>query len=99
MNLDTWNSLPPDIQKVFEDSIPWMEAEMDKTIIEGDRAAIDFAKAKGHEFYELSEEDLSKFFGYMEELALEKAAGLDAQGLPGTEIYNETRRLIEEYNG
>jgi TRAP-type transport system periplasmic protein len=98
MNLDTWNRLPPDIQKVFEDSLPWMNTEIDKLLLEIDQEAIDYAKAKGHEFIELPSEDLNKLYSYMDEIALGKAAELDTKGLPGTKIYQETRRLIDEYS-
>jgi TRAP-type transport system periplasmic protein len=98
VNLSTWNKLPPDIQKIFDDSVPWINAEMDKVLLETEKEAIDYSKAKGHEFFELSPADLNKFYGVMEEISQEKADELDAKGLPGTKIFQETRRLIEEYN-
>jgi TRAP-type transport system periplasmic protein len=98
MNLNTWNSLPPDIQKVFEDSIPWWESELDVIIKEQEQEAIKFAKAHGQEFIELSAEDQNKIFSILDEINIKKAAGLDAKGLPGTKIFQETRRLINEYN-
>jgi TRAP-type transport system periplasmic protein len=97
MNLNVWNSLPPDIQKVFEDSIPWMNAEVDKLSTKIAQESIDYSKGKGVEFIELPSEDVSTMFGYIEELALEKAAKLDAKGLPGTKLLNETNRLVEQY--
>jgi TRAP-type transport system periplasmic protein len=98
VNLNTWNSLPADIQKVFEDSISFMNAEEDKILLEENQKGIDWAKSKGHEFIELKSADLDKFYRVMEELSLAKAAELDAKGLPGTAIYKEARRLVEEYN-
>jgi hypothetical protein len=74
-----------------------METESDKLNQEIGQEAIDFAKAGGHELIELPPEDLNKFFSFLEEVALEKAAKLDAQGLPGTEIFQETRHLAEKY--
>jgi TRAP-type transport system periplasmic protein len=98
MNLDTWNSLPPNIQKVFEDSIPWMETETEKVVEQIQQEAIDFAKTKGHEIIEMSQEDMDKTYAIRKEIALNEAASLDAKGLPGTKIFNETLRLINEYN-
>jgi TRAP-type transport system periplasmic protein len=98
MNLDTWNNLSPDIQKVIEDSIPSMETEIDQTLLQMEQTAIDWAKAKGHQFIELPPEDLNKIYGFMEEDALKQAAELDTQGIRGTEIFKEARRVIEEYN-
>ena len=98
MNLDSWNRLPPDIQKVFDDNAPWMNTEQDNLMLKMEQDSVDFAKAKGHEFIELSAEDLNKLYGLREELCLEKAAELDAKGLPGTNVFNEVQRLVEEYN-
>jgi TRAP-type transport system periplasmic protein len=98
MNLDTWNSLPPDIQKIIEDSSTWWETEADNALQNQQQLAIDSAKAKGHEFIELSPADLTKFYDVMQDIAMAKAADLDSRGLPGTKIFQETRRLIDEYN-
>jgi len=62
-----------------------------------EQESIDLAKTKGIEFIELSSEDLNKYYGVCEKLALEKAAELDAQGYPGTKIFQRARHLIEEY--
>jgi TRAP-type transport system periplasmic protein len=98
MNLNTWNSLPPEIQKVFDDSSSWMESELDGIQLDMEQKAIDYAKARGHEFSELSVEDMVKFNSIVEEIATAKVVELDAKGLPGTKIFRETRRLIDEYN-
>jgi TRAP-type transport system periplasmic protein len=98
MNMDSWNKLPPDVQKVFEDNKSWMEAEEDKLLYKIDQDAIDFSKAKGHEFYELSAADLNTLYEKYNEIAVAKAAALDAKGLPGTAILKETRALVEQYS-
>jgi TRAP-type C4-dicarboxylate transport system substrate-binding protein len=98
MNQDSWNSLTPDIQKVFEDSIPWVNAEMDKILLQVDQEAIDWAKTQGHEFIELSPEDLNRLYSIMEEIALGKAVELNTKGLPGTAIFEKARLLIENYS-
>jgi TRAP-type transport system periplasmic protein len=99
MNLNSWNSLPPDIQKVFEDSFPWVENEIDNTLEQIEQKdGIDYAKAKGHELIELSAGDQVKYYKILDEIALNKAKELDSEGLPGTKIFQETRRLIGEYS-
>ena len=98
MNLNSWNRLPPDIQKVFEDNIEWWGYEIQKSLENADQAGIEFGKEQGVEFIELSPEDLKKFYSLLEAVALKDAAELDAKGLPGTKIFSETRRLIELYS-
>ena len=98
MNLNSWNRLPPDIQKVFEDNIEWWGYEIQKCLENADQAGIEYAKEQGVEFVELSPEDLKKFYSLLEVVALKDAAELDAKGLPGTKIFRETRRLIGLYS-
>jgi len=95
---DSWDRLPADIQKVIEDSIPVMNTEFEKVVMAPDQEGIDFAKKKGHEFVELPKKEMDKFYGLLEELAVEKAKALDAKGLAGTQIFKETRRLIKEFS-
>jgi TRAP-type C4-dicarboxylate transport system substrate-binding protein len=98
MNWDTWNSLPTKIQKVFEDNADFYWQEIKKEILRADDVGIAYGKDLGVEFIELSPEEKEKVYEAFEAAALIKAAELDDMGLPGTEIFKETRRLIEEYN-
>jgi TRAP-type C4-dicarboxylate transport system substrate-binding protein len=98
MRLETWDSLPPDIQKIIEDSLPWFYEKMTKADIQKTQDVMDEAAKRGVEFIELSEEDQTVIFSLAEKLALQKAAELDAKGLPGTKIFQRARQLIEEYN-
>jgi TRAP-type transport system periplasmic protein len=95
---DSWDHLPPDIQKVFEDSIPGMNDEFDRIILDNAQNGFSFAKTKGHEFIELAPEVMEKFYSLLEEIALDKAKTLDVQGLSGTAIFKEIRRLIKQFN-
>lgn len=98
MNLKSWDRLPQDIQKVFEDNIEWWGYEIQKSLRNADQAGIDYGKEQGVEFIELSPEALKRFYTLLEAVAMKDAAGLDAKGLPGTKIFKETRRLIELYS-
>ena len=95
MNLNTWNKLPPDIQKVFENNIPWLSVEGDKFFIQEDEDGKAFGKKKGMEFIDLPKEDLAAWYGLVLKEAVKEAAQLDAKGLPGTKILNDAQRLIK----
>jgi TRAP-type transport system periplasmic protein len=97
MNMNSWNRLPPDVQKVFEDNIAWAGDQMINTLVKGDQDAIDSSKAKGFQFNEFSTADMDKLHSYMEEISLIKAADLDSQNLPGTKIFNEIKQLKQQY--
>jgi TRAP-type C4-dicarboxylate transport system substrate-binding protein len=98
MNLDVYNSLPADIQQIFDDSIEyWSQQGHDafyKNDLVGYKAGID----AGMEYIELSEEDLAGLHAAMEAAIRQQAADLDAEGLPATEIFEEMLRLIEVYS-
>ena len=97
INPFVWEKLPTGIQKVFEDNNAWIEGEIDKTSKKMDEEFIEYAKAGGVEFIELSPQDSVKFNNMLKARALKKAAELDAQGYPGTKIFQRARHLIEEY--
>jgi TRAP-type C4-dicarboxylate transport system substrate-binding protein len=97
-NLEFWNSLPADIQQVFENNIEYWESEIDRRAMTTTDQAIDYARESGVEFIELSKDELDKFNANYAWAAREIAEELDTKGLPGTEIFEETRRIIDEYN-
>jgi TRAP-type C4-dicarboxylate transport system substrate-binding protein len=98
MNLNCWNSLPPEIQEVFEKNFDFWASEMDKEMTKANQIGIDEAKKMGAQFIELSPEELNKFYDIAKAVALKKAAELDAKGIPGTKIFYEVRRLVDQYS-
>jgi TRAP-type C4-dicarboxylate transport system substrate-binding protein len=98
MNLDKWNSLSSDIQQVFLNASAWYEQEAYKRFEAEDAKAVAHAKKQGgHEFYDLSPQDLTKFYPIQIKLALTKAKELDAMGLPGTKIFEAYQTLSKKY--
>lgn len=95
MNMDTWNSLPPDVQQVFEDNVDWYTERNIYYAAIAEQEGIDFANTFDHEWIELSPGDLSDFYEAFELVIAEKAAELDDMGYPGTEIFAELKRLLE----
>ena len=98
MNLNTWNKLPPDIQKVFNDigSDVYNEAAQ-KAMDESDQDGIAFAKQQGVEFNKLSQEDLAKWNSLSAAAGAKQAAAADAKGLPASKAVAKVRALIEQY--
>ncbi|MHB1343605.1 MAG: TRAP transporter substrate-binding protein DctP [Thermoleophilia bacterium] len=99
MNLDTWNSLPPDVQKVFEDNIEWFGLKCEELLRAQDEAAVELAKQNGVEFIQPSAADVQKVYDFVDTLTREQMTALDAQGLPGTQVYEDIRSLITKYGG
>mgnify|MGYP000993769009 CR=1 FL=1 len=99
MNWDVWNSLPPDIQKIFEENSQYYTEQLLRVDKESVQNSIEYAKELGVEFLELTEDELSRLHSVLITEAQKKAAELDAKGIPGTKIFEEAQRIInEQYN-
>jgi TRAP-type C4-dicarboxylate transport system substrate-binding protein len=96
MSLKSWEKLPKDIQKIFEQSgdkwTMFQLEEVEKTA----QAGLDFAKQSGITFLEMPAKDIQAFNTVFDEEALKSAQALDAKGLPGTKMFQEAKRIIKE---
>jgi TRAP-type C4-dicarboxylate transport system substrate-binding protein len=95
-NLQSWNKLPKDIQKIFEDNVEWFGLKVEELVFANEEKGIELAKKNKVDFIKLPPEELDKVYAVVDETITEKMAGLDAKGLPGTDVYKEIRRLIKE---
>ena len=96
MNMDSWNKLPPDIQKVFEDNMDFWGTETERLnellLVEG----VNFAENANVKSVVLSDSDYEKFNQVLAEQAVRIATDLDSKGLPGSQILAEVQRLGKE---
>ncbi|MBN2059717.1 MAG: TRAP transporter substrate-binding protein DctP [Deltaproteobacteria bacterium] len=97
--LKSWDKLPPDIQKVFEDNKEWFGQKIEELVFANDELGVNFAKENNVEFIKLPTEELDKIYAVVDNIILEQMGDLDAKGLPGTAVYKDIRRLIKEYGG
>lgn len=93
----SWDKLPDDIKQVFIDNRNFLEMKSVEINMADTKPAEEYAKSLGVQFFELSEEDQAKLYEIFDQVNRKIAAELDAKGIPGTEIYEETQRLIREY--
>lgn len=96
MNMDAWNNLPTDIQKIFIDSREKWEMDYGLFQMQKDQEGVEFAKTKGVQFIEPSPEAINEFYEILKEVCLDSGKKLDSKGFHGTAIFNEMRRLIKE---
>jgi TRAP-type C4-dicarboxylate transport system substrate-binding protein len=96
MNLDAYNSLPADIQQIFNDSREYWQERDDYYRFAEDEDGLNLGEQEGMEFIELSSEDLATVYDSLDPIMREVAAGLDDKGLPGTEIYERIREIVAE---
>jgi len=97
MNLDSYNKLPKDIQAIFDKSVEFWSMEDNKFRDGDDLKGIELAKQHG-EIITLPKAELDKVYAAAEEAMLVEAAKLDKEGLPGTKMFRDVRKLIDKYN-
>jgi len=99
MNKNTWNKLPPDVQKVFEEMGEEFVATFDSVMykVEEQRLADARAKYTNIQFSELPTEELSRWVQADKPVFDAFAAELEAKGLPGKNLQNDFLQLEKKY--
>ena len=97
INLDTWKSLPPEVQKIMDE----VGYEYTDNLYEREMAdlakAYDIMREAGSTITELSDEERQRWATILDEanVAEAQAAKADANGYPGTEILNAYIQELE----
>lgn len=98
MNLDVWESLPEDLKAAF-DSVAMEAGIRAGTIWDyASNHGMEFAKAAGHQFSELSDPERTKLVEILVPVRAEWVKSLDDLGLPGEEIATSGASLVQEAN-
>jgi len=97
MNMDTWNSFPPDIQAILDELGEWRADQIVQIDLAEIKRAVDWATEEGHTFLELTPEEVKLWSDAIVPLHEKWLAELEAQGKPGRAVYEEAKRLIAEY--
>ncbi|MBM2831799.1 MAG: hypothetical protein HW414_851 [Dehalococcoidia bacterium] len=98
INLDTWNKLPKDIQKVMDDAGQEMLVPYVQYLIEADAAATAAMKAKGNQFYRFPLEEVAKVKALSMPLRDQQVAALEAKGIPAREFVAKYEALVKKYD-
>jgi TRAP-type C4-dicarboxylate transport system substrate-binding protein len=98
MNLDRWNSLPPDIQKVFDEvSQEYIDIAGDAWD-NGSAAGLQYAKDEGLDIFTLSPEEKARWYSAYAPLREQYIKDMESKGLPGKAFIEEIERLMKEEN-
>jgi len=93
MNLETWNSLPPSLQKIFDSLNSWTQKEMDAAQKTESHEAEDLLKEKGHTMIDLSEVEFRRFVESSRKLTGTIIRSLKVQGIPAKELAAELEKV------
>lgn len=100
MNLDTWNSFPPDIQKIIAEvsenfypkHVPRLWDD------ENTKAVTELGKQKKVEYITFSDQEIKKCFDAVKPVQYEHIDNLNSKGLPGEEILKTIIEITERLN-
>jgi TRAP-type C4-dicarboxylate transport system substrate-binding protein len=96
MNLDSYNKLPKDLQKLIDDMMPQAQKDMVVMLNKINSEGLDWCLKLGpHEVITLPPADLAKFYELAEAEAVKAAKDADAKGMPGTKMFDLARQLIK----
>ena len=96
MNQRTWDRLPKDVQKVFEELTgKWAVEFTGKAWDKFDAEAVAMKKQKGIEYITLAPAELERWKKLLAPVKEEYAAELEAKGLPGKKVLAELEKLAK----
>jgi TRAP-type C4-dicarboxylate transport system substrate-binding protein len=99
MNLNTWNSLPADIQKIMDEMTPGLVDINDVAQVEIEAQYKEIAATKyGVEMIQLSAEELAKIMALDQSVKDQYIADLESKGLPGKEFMAKFLELEKKYS-
>jgi len=97
MNPDSWNKLPPDIQKIFDDLDEFYTNLRIGFEVDAQQEGLGATKGMGHTYYDLPPEETKAWMDAAKPIHDEWIKETEAKGLPATRFYEEMQRLIAEY--
>ena len=98
INLKTWNNLPADIQKIFDDLSPWLAQELIKADDGYEAMILGKAKKMGHTLITPTADQMKLWVEAVQPIHQKWIADNEAKGLPAQAVYDEAKRLIKEYS-
>lgn len=98
MNPKTFDSLPPDVQKIVEEASLWVADEIIKVDKGEIETAMNTAKELNHTFIYLSPDEIQLWKDAAIPLHKKWIDEMEGKGKPARAIYEEATRLIKEYS-
>ena len=98
MNLDTWNSLPPDIQKLIDGTLAEMEQAAARNETELDKGIHDLLAADpAHKVVDPTADELALWYEVAQPIHQAWIADMEGKGLPGQAAYDKLTEIFARY--
>lgn len=98
MNMDTWNSLPPDIQQIFEEVSEEFVVKYGRLRTDNTKEGQEIGVQEGIEIIELSPAEESKWRERIEPVVENWIQSKEAAGLPARSVVDKVRELDAKYS-
>lgn len=100
MNLKIWNSLPPDVQKAFEDDADFTNGEEATKQFNAQIEATKIAMATKPDWkvIKLPDSEWERWSKLIDPVAKAEIDALEAKGLPARMIWNEIQEQVRKFN-
>lgn len=95
INLDTWNSLPPEVQAIFSEEGRAWNGRMSDMIAEHQKMALQEMQDKGIRVLVLTEEQRKEWAALLPNIPAERTAEIAKAGQPADAVYDYVDRLSE----
>ena len=97
LNAKKFSSLPPGVQQAINDNVVWASEKM-SVIDDGNTTkAYELVKKRGHTIVNLTPEEMKLWHTAAKPLHEKWIEKMEAKGLPGRRVYEEARRLAQEF--
>jgi TRAP-type C4-dicarboxylate transport system substrate-binding protein len=98
MNMDSWNKLPKDVQKVMDDMASEQSEWTGKYMDDHVKESIEWSKTNYNiEIFELSGDELTRWNALLEPMTAKWVEDAKAKGLPGDEIVADMKAFAKKY--
>jgi TRAP-type C4-dicarboxylate transport system substrate-binding protein len=97
LNRDKWNKLPADVQKIFEEESAWYQEEAVKLDMGEVQKAMNVVKEAKHTITYLAPEELRMWAEAAAPVHQAWIADYEGKGKPARAIFEEYRRLVQQY--
>jgi len=97
MNLDKWNALPKDLQKIITDVSKEYEDITAKAWGDSDESGRKFALNLGHEFIKLSDAQSAKFKEAVKPVFSEYVKIANEKGVDGQAVFDAVKEMVQTY--
>lgn len=93
MNWDKWNSLPKDVQAVFEEAGKQLSADQTQVNIDGATTGLEFGKSKGMTLIEPTAQEREQWNAILLKAATRIADGYESKGIKAKEFQQKIEEL------